>query len=153
MVDCGAYIAVAEERAIWDVVCSVSAYSFRSSKWNKNPNINGGVIIKIRENLEYDREFFEDYEPDWRYVMWFGAADGDVQQNAKCSFVDCCDDDVDFERPVCVPDDKETHAILSLALEGNASEEALIRCTTYANIRFIQTLKKFLRLLRLLAFS
>jgi len=134
----------AEERAIWDVVCSVGAYSFRSAKWNKNPKMSDNIIVKIRENLEYDREFFEDYEPDWRYIMWW---------KNKCSFADCTDLDEDFDKPVNIPDDKETHALLSLALEGFASEEALLRCSSCTNIRFIQTLKKFLRLLRLFAFS
>lgn len=134
----------AEERAIWDIVSSVSAYSFRSAKWNKNPKLNENIVIKIRENLEYDREFYEDYEPDWRYVMWWAN---------KCSFVDCTDLDEDFDRKVNIPDDKETHALFSLALEGNANEEALDRISSYPHIRFMQTLKKFLRLLRLLAFS
>lgn len=134
----------AEERAIWDVVCCIRAYAFRSAKWNKNPALKDNVVIKIRENLEYDREFFEDYEPDWRYIMWWGN---------KCSFVDCTDAETDFEKPVRIPEGKETHALLNLTLEGNASEEALDRCNSYPHIRFIQTLKKFLRLLRLLAFS
>ena len=34
--------------------------------------------MRIRENLEYDADFEEDYEPDWRYVRWW---------NNKCSFV------------------------------------------------------------------
>ena len=126
------------------MVCCIRAYAFRSAKWNKNPALKDNVVIKIRENLEYDREFFEDYEPDWRYIMWWGN---------KCSFVDCTDAETDFEKPVRIPEGKETHALLNLTLEGNASEEALDRCNSYPHIRFIQTLKKFLRLLRLLAFS
>lgn len=134
----------AEERAIWDIVTSVNAYSFRSAKWNKNPKMSENIIVKIRENLEYDREFFEDYEPDWRYIMWWAN---------KCSFTDCTDLEEDFDRKVSIPEGFESHSILSLALEGNASDEAIERCNTYPHIRFIQTLKKFLRLLRLLAFS
>jgi len=26
------------------------------------------ILMRIRENLEFDAEFEEDYEPDWRYV-------------------------------------------------------------------------------------
>lgn len=133
-----------EERAIWDVVCSVSAYSFRSSKWNKNPKLNGNIVLKIRENLEYDREFFEDYEPDWRYVMWWPN---------KCSFVDCSDLNDDFEKPVNIPDDKETHSLFNLALIGNATDEALERCNSFQYIRFMHTLKKFLRLTRIFSFG
>lgn len=60
----------AEERAIMDISTTVRAFAFRSSKWNKDAE-EENVIIKIRENLEFDREFFEDYEPDWKYIMWF----------------------------------------------------------------------------------
>ena len=37
--------------------------------------------MQIRENLEYDEYFEEDYEPDWSYVMWW---------NNKVSFVEGC---------------------------------------------------------------
>eukprot|EP00344_Euplotes_crassus_P012576 CAMPEP_0196996914 /NCGR_PEP_ID=MMETSP1380-20130617/2684_1 /TAXON_ID=5936 /ORGANISM="Euplotes crassus, Strain CT5" /LENGTH=435 /DNA_ID=CAMNT_0042413031 /DNA_START=553 /DNA_END=1860 /DNA_ORIENTATION=- len=134
----------AEERAIWDVVTSVNAYAFRSAKWNRNPSLKDNIVVKIRENLEYDREFFEDYEPDWRYIMWW---------RNKCSFADCIDTDENYDRKVNIPEGNETHVLLSLTLQNNASEEALERCNNYTHIRFIQTLKKFLRILRLLAFS
>jgi len=134
----------AEERAIWDVVTSVNAYAFRSAKWNHNPALKDNIVVKIRENLEYDREFFEDYEPDWRYIMWW---------NNKCSFVDCIDTDENFDREVNIPEGNETHAILSLTLMNNATDEALERCNDYTHIRFIQTLKKFLRILRIFSFS
>ena len=134
----------AEDKAVWDVVSSINAYAFRSAKWNKNPKLKDNIILKIRENLEYDREFFEDYEPDWRYVMWWAN---------KCSFVDCTDLDEDFDRRVNIPEGSETHALLNLTLINNATDEALERCSTYAHIRFIQTLKKFLKILRLFAFS
>jgi cancer susceptibility candidate protein 1 len=134
----------AEERAIWDIVSCIGAYSFRSSKWNRNPKLKDNVVVKIRENLEYDREFFEDYEPDWRYIEWWAN---------KCAFVDITDDDLDFEKPVKFLGENVTHALLSLTLENNASDEALSRCGIFPYIRFVQTLKKFLRLLRLLSFG
>lgn len=134
-----------EERAIWDVVCCISAYSFRSAKWNKNPKLKDNIVIKIRQNLEYDREFFEDYEPDWNYVMWWPN---------KCAFVDCNDLKENFDDPVNLKKDHVTHALLNLALvNNNASDEAVERCNSFQHIRFMQTLKKFLRLLRLFAFG
>lgn len=134
----------AEERAIWDIVCCINAYAFRSAKWNKAARTKDNVVVKIRENLEYDREFFEDYEPDWRYMMWWAN---------KCSFVNCSDLDEDYDKPTLIPDDKETHALMGLALVGNATDEAYERCHSYHRIRFMHTLKKFLRLLRLLSFG
>jgi len=29
------------------------------------------VLLRLRENLEYDRDYLEDYEPDWRYMAWW----------------------------------------------------------------------------------
>lgn len=29
------------------------------------------IGFKLRENFEYDREFFEDYEMDWTYCSWY----------------------------------------------------------------------------------
>lgn len=51
----------AEEKAILDIATCIRSFAFRSSKWNK---ILGeeNVVFKIRENLEFDREFFEDHE-------------------------------------------------------------------------------------------
>jgi len=77
----------AEERAISDVALGVRAFHFRSCKWNmtrdkENPGVGKDTILmRIRENLEFDAEFEEDYEPDWRYVMWW---------NNKVSFVEGC---------------------------------------------------------------
>jgi cancer susceptibility candidate protein 1 len=73
---------MAEENAIVDIATTVRSFAFRSCKWNKGIEAEN-IVIKIRENLEYDREFFEDHEPDWRYVMWWPN---------KCAFVRCSDD-------------------------------------------------------------
>jgi hypothetical protein len=40
------------------------------------------VAIKFRENLEFDREFFEDHENEWRYLQWW------PKKVAFCSAVD-----------------------------------------------------------------
>ena len=67
---------VAEERAILDIACGVRAFHYRKAKWNQGDGGEEGigpqqVIVRLRENLEFDREFLEDYEPDWRYVAWW----------------------------------------------------------------------------------
>ena len=71
-----------EENAILDIATTLRAFAFRSCKWNKSID-KQNVVVKMRENLEYDREFFEDHEPDWRYMMWWPN---------KCAFVRCSDD-------------------------------------------------------------
>jgi len=80
----------AEELAILDVSNAVRAFHFRKAKWNQGVAGEEGiganqVLIRLRENLEFDPEFLEDYEPDWRYVSWW---------NNKCAFqVGCKDTD------------------------------------------------------------
>lgn len=106
----------AEEKAILDIACSVRAFAYRSCKWNQTIE-SDNVVVKIRENLEFDREFFEDHEPDWRYVNWWPN---------KCAFVRCCD--LDEEPDMRLVAGQETHAILPLALEhSHVSAEAVER--------------------------
>jgi len=78
----------AEERAILDVSNAVRAFHFRKAKWNQGVAAEEGigahqVVIRIRENLEFDEEFLEDFEPDWRYVSWW---------HNKCAFQNGCKD-------------------------------------------------------------
>jgi len=66
----------AEERAILDVACAVRAIHFRRARWNQGVAGHEGIghsqiLLKMRENIEYDREFLEDTEPDWKYVTWY----------------------------------------------------------------------------------
>ena len=78
----------AEERAILDVSNAVRAFHFRKAQWNQGiageDGINSKqVLLRLRENLEYDREYLEDHEPDWRYVSWW---------ENKCAFQKGCKD-------------------------------------------------------------
>jgi hypothetical protein len=86
----------AEERAILDVCINVRAVHFRNAKWNQGTAGHEGVgsnqvLLKMRENLEFDSIFLEDFEPDWRYMTWFsnkvgflnGVRDVDSTCNAE----------------------------------------------------------------------
>ena len=65
------------------------------------------IVLKIRENLEFDREFFEDHEPDWRYLMFWPN---------KVSFSRIRDTD---ETPdVRISVGQETHSLLAQCLEN-----------------------------------
>ena len=130
-----------EENAIIDIALSLRAFAFRSAKWNKSiPSEN--VCVKMRENLEYDREFFEDHEPDWRYMMWWPN---------KCAYVKCTD--VSETPNTGLLPGHETHALLNLAIKGYVSEEVNERCFQYSYIEFIDTVKKMLRLTRIIGFT
>ena len=102
----------AEERAIVDVACSVRAFHYRKCKWNQGlsaeePGVpTDQIVLRIRENLEFDREFLEDHEPDWRQISWW---------NNKCAFVSGCKD-TDTECKVQIAEGQETHALLIQAI-------------------------------------
>lgn len=107
---------VAEEKAILDIATSLRAFAFRSSKWNKSVE-SENVVVKVRDNLEFDREFFEDHEPDWRYVMWWAN---------KCAFVNVCD--TSEECDTSLMQGHETHAMLNIAIQGMYADEVQERC-------------------------
>jgi cancer susceptibility candidate protein 1 len=85
----------AEERAIIDVACSVRSFHYRRCKWNQGENAEipgvgaDTIVLRIRENLEYDPSFAEDEEPDWRQVMWWSNkvsfVEGTKETDKKCS--------------------------------------------------------------------
>lgn len=83
-----------------DIATSLNSFAYRSSKWNKNVEPNN-IIIKVRENLEFDREFYEDFDIDWRYLMWHPN---------KVSFVSASDDATKCD--VSIPEGKVTHSIV-----------------------------------------
>ena len=51
----------------------------------------------MRENLEFDREFLEDFEPDWRYMSWWqnkvGFVKGAKEIDGSCKS-ELCNDQV-----------------------------------------------------------
>jgi len=96
----------------------------------------------VRENLEFDRDFFEDWEPDWKYFQWW--------QN-KCSYSTCSDEK---EEPSCdILQGHETHCLMSQAMKDRISEEAIERMSQYSYIEFAENLKQMLRLTRVLSFT
>lgn len=126
----------AEELAIVDVSNSVRALHYRRAKWNQGVAAEEGigasqVLLRIRENLEYDREFLEDYEPDWRYVSWWMD---------KCAFQQGCKDTHDKCEAELLPG-QVTHALLSQAIESQCTTQAYQTSIDYTQVEFADTLK------------
>lgn len=117
------------------------SFAYRSCKWNKSIDPEN-IVIKIRENLEFDREFFEDHEPDWKYVMWWPN---------KCAFVRCSDDAESCDTRLTAG--HETHALLNICLENRVTDEAYQRSLQFGYIDFIDTVRKTLRLTRIVSFT
>lgn len=59
-----------EERAILELATSVNGFAFRSSVWNKSM-LPDRIAISIRLNLEYDKDFFEKDESEWKTFVWY----------------------------------------------------------------------------------
>ena len=72
------------------------------------------IVLRIRENLEFDKEFDEDYEPDWRQVVWW---------DNKCAFVSGCKD-TDETCNVQIADGQETHCMLIQTINGVCTDQA-----------------------------
>ena len=122
-------------------MCALRSFSFRSCRWNlQAPKEN--IVLKVRENLEYDKEFYEDYESDWTYIKWW--------EDKKIAYVQTrdSDDEPNFK----IEEGHETHSIFNVIAKDRFSEEANERLNQFS-IRYQLTVKKFLTLLRLLTFS
>lgn len=110
----------AEQAAISDIICGIKSFAFRSCKWNQHSNPEN-IVLKIRENLEYDKEFLEDYEIDWTYIKWW---------EDKLAYVKTRDS---TEEPTFEQEDgEETHAILPVITKDRFSEEANDRMLQYS---------------------
>ena len=55
----------AEQNAIRDIAYAVQSFYIRSEI-----NESNDIIVKIRENLDYERVFLEDQEKDWKKIRW-----------------------------------------------------------------------------------
>ena len=100
-------------------------------------------MLRIRENPEYDEEFHEDQEKDWRSIVFWCNKVGLIQ--AK--------DSAEQLNEKLVPDTL-THSTLEILLRKHdlINEDALERMRDVHLIDFVETLKKMLTLLRIFAF-
>ena len=55
----------AEQEAIRDIAYAVESFYIRSEI-----NESKDIVVKIRENLDYERVFLEDQEKDWKRIRW-----------------------------------------------------------------------------------
>ena len=61
----------AEQLAITDICIAVRSFFIQSSKWSNSLSPQQ-ILVRLRENLEYDEEFHEDgMEKDWRSICWW----------------------------------------------------------------------------------
>ena len=131
----------AEELAIFDIAMNIRTFAFRSTKWNRM--VEGDVVLaRIRENLEYDSFFAEDEEHDWRTVSWH--------------FNKCCLTglkETSDEKKMKSSDGDISHFLLNLVMKEHATDGAKERMQELKSVQLSDTVKKVLRLLRILSFN
>ena len=118
----------AEERAIVDIVTSMRSFAIRSTKWNKEAG-DDRILAKIRENLDFDKQFLEDHEQDSTHVQWW---------HNKVAFLKATESEPKFTKVNIpeeglkandrIPDGNETQSMLIQVIEEWAGEEAKERC-------------------------
>jgi len=132
-----------EARAYSDLSELASVYDVCSSRHNKKLP-RDQAICRIRENLYYEEYDAMDLETetDYKSVLFWPN---------KCGFVQS----LESVSP-CVEDLQHghlTHSALSLALEQVSSPDATQRMgVSLSNVRFVETVRKTMSLLRLLSF-
>jgi len=133
----------AELKAIYEIGFAVRLFYIKSSKWNMALS-QDKILVRMRENLEFDEEFAEDQEKDWKSVV-FGPN--------KCSVIKARDSSETLDESML--DNTETHANLELLLKKHelTNEEWLFRLRETEFIGFIDTIKRFFRLTHLLTFT
>lgn len=138
-----------ESLAILDISFAIRAFHFQKAKWNQSYNIekpgvaSDQILVRMRENMEFDSEFLEDTECDWSYMTWW---------ENKCAYTTGCTNE-DEECNSQLREGHKTHALFSQTIDGTASVEATEMSKDLLEIEFNETVKKTLRLTRLLAFS
>ena len=132
---------MAEERAILDIASTLKVFAFQSLKWSQQADPEN-IVCRLRENPDNDRVFLEDDESDWKSVMWWAD---------KVSYIKSKNCDEAFNKEI--EDGQVTHSMLSLAIAGVQSQEAVEACSSFEDVDFIDTTQRILRLLRLLGFT
>ena len=94
-----------EDNAIADIALGVKAYYIKSSKWSTT--LPGDrILVRIRDNLEYDEFFAEDQEKDWfSTVFWHN----------RCGIYNCRDSQMKCD--TTFKEGTDTHATLEYVLK------------------------------------
>lgn len=133
----------AEALAIQDVCFAVRSFFIKSSRWNHIIN-SEKIMLRMRENPELDEDFAEDQEKDWKTIVWWKNKVGAIKM--RDSYENLNEN---------LLDGTLTHARLDLLLtKDNLTAAELIdkfKDTQY--IVFNDTLKRFLKLTKLLSFT
>lgn len=129
--------------AIQDVAFAVRSFFVKSSRWNHIIN-SEKIMVRMRENPEFDEDFAEDQEKDWRTLVWWKNKVGCIRM--RDSYENLNEGLIEGSL---------THARLHILLEKHemVGEEMIFRMKDTQFITFNDTLKRFLKLTKLLSFT
>lgn len=132
-----------EKKAISDIALIARFYYIKNAKWNQYGD-EKELFFKIKENLEYDKEFLEDHENDWTYLKYWSN---------KCTVSNLKDSDntPNFNRN----SNYLTHTNFYILLNNydSISEEVKHKYNDFDNIITCDTLEKMLKIIRPLSFT
>eukprot|EP00357_Protocruzia_adherens_P026664 CAMPEP_0115036734 /NCGR_PEP_ID=MMETSP0216-20121206/42310_1 /TAXON_ID=223996 /ORGANISM="Protocruzia adherens, Strain Boccale" /LENGTH=633 /DNA_ID=CAMNT_0002416641 /DNA_START=8 /DNA_END=1909 /DNA_ORIENTATION=- len=131
------------ERALQDIALAIGTFAFRSSKFNRTLP-KSRLIVRVRENLEYDESFAEDEEIHWSTAVW---------EHNRCYLVS--DKESAKKCKLEVPGDYTTHSVFKLVMreyEG-CTAEAQRRLEEIYSMEYYDTVRKLLRLLKIFSFQ
>ncbi|CAK64192.1 unnamed protein product (macronuclear) [Paramecium tetraurelia] len=133
----------AEELALNDLSEAVRGFYIESSRWN-NSDTGPQIVVKLKENPEFDEEFAENQEKDWKTIKWW---------NNKCAIIQARDSHQKCNQALL--QDTETHCNLEVLLKMHSltTQETLGRMKDLHYVIFIETIQQVLRITKLLSFT
>lgn len=133
----------AEELAISNITQAVRSFFIKSSRFSYQLP-EDKILCRIRENLEFDEEFHEDQEKDWKSVCWY--------PNKVC-VLKCRDSQSTCNDQML--DNTVAHGSLDLLLRKHdlTNQQALDRMKQTQFVVLQDTIAKFLRLTHILTFT
>ncbi|KAL4485735.1 hypothetical protein ABPG72_010997 [Tetrahymena utriculariae] len=133
----------AEATAIAEIVFAVRSFFIQSSRFSGQIN-KDKILVRIKENLEYDEEFLENQEKDWKTICF---------QPGKCSIIKSRDSQATCNENLL--EETVTHSTLELLLKKHdlAEQKVLDKMRDLKSILFMDTLSRFLNLTKLLSFT
>jgi cancer susceptibility candidate protein 1 len=129
--------------AIQDICFAVRSFFIKSSRWNHIIN-SEKIIVRLRENPEFDEDFAEDQEKDWKTFVWWKNKVGSIKM--RDSYENLNEN---------LLEGTLTHARLDLLLTKHnlIASDLVDRMKDTQYIVFNDTLKRFLKLTKLLSFT
>ncbi|CAD8074725.1 unnamed protein product [Paramecium primaurelia] len=133
----------AEELALTDLSEAVRGFFIESSRWN-NSDTGQQIIAKIKENPEFDEEFAENQEKDWKTIKWW---------NNKCAIIQARDSHSKCNQQL-LPD-TESHCNLEVLLKMHSltTQDIISKMKDLHYVIFIETIQQVLRITKLLSFT